>query len=532
MELSRFLNTIKYLKGEQLWFQAFYKVSAILRRAFRIKRRYARYSKGCPLNFAPFPLKSESYKGDGKFTFLNVDARFCGVWDDRAQGDLWSYNLNYMDFLLQPSMTAAEGCEWIMRFIDSAPGNSFADAPYPISLRGINWIKFLSLHSDKIDSGVLGKIDRALYSQYRVLSGRTERHLLANHYLENGFSLLFGAVYFKDKRLWKQARRIVRRQLAEQILPDGAHFELSPMYHCIILERLLDCCNLLSSATTGLFMEQENLLDYMKQKAVAMLGWLDSMLLSNGSLPLLNDAANGIALQPEEVREYARRLNLDWGARALKESGYRHIRTGDYEAVVDIAPLGVSYNLGHSHADTLSFLLWVSGRPLLVDAGTSTYNACERRCYERSTRAHNTVVVNNENSSNVWGAFRCARRAQVTILSDDENSISASHDGYRAVGVTCTRSFNFSEQSLSVTDCVTGECEAKAYFHLAPSVKVLSVTENSVVTTLATFVFDGASGISVEDTLVAEEYNALQQSVCLCVGFSGTLCTRIKDFVL
>ena len=37
---------------------------------------------------------------------------------------------------------------------------------------------------------------------------------------------------------------ILRRELAEQVLEDGGHFELSPMYHALILEDLLDLVNL------------------------------------------------------------------------------------------------------------------------------------------------------------------------------------------------------------------------------------------------------------------------------------------------
>ena len=34
------------------------------------------------------------------------------------------------------------------------------------------------------------------------------------------------------------------RELPEQILADGGHFELSPMYHALVLEDLLDLVNI------------------------------------------------------------------------------------------------------------------------------------------------------------------------------------------------------------------------------------------------------------------------------------------------
>ena len=40
-----------------------------------------------------------------------------------------------------------------------------------------------------------------------------------------------------------QGLSIYEREISRQILPDGGHFELSPMYHAIILEDLLDVIN-------------------------------------------------------------------------------------------------------------------------------------------------------------------------------------------------------------------------------------------------------------------------------------------------
>ena len=194
MEISRLYHTIRYLKPEQLFFRVLYKVKEICSRLFGIRPCYARYTPGHPLSFkASWIDKPHSYKGNNVFEFLNVCDTFSGVWDSNRQGELWRYNLNYMDFLLQPSMSAADGYEWIERFIESMPANKVANDPYPISLRGINWIKFVSLHHENLSAEQLHKIDTALYSQYLILAGRVERHLLANHYLENGFSLLFAA---------------------------------------------------------------------------------------------------------------------------------------------------------------------------------------------------------------------------------------------------------------------------------------------------------------------------------------------------
>ncbi len=533
MSLLTYYHTIRHLKAEQIYFQIYYKVFAKLWKLLGKKAEYTSYKKGNPVSFSAFPNKPVSYKGGGTFEFLNIRHHFNGAWDDSAFGDLWRYNLNYMDFLLQPLLPVVEGWEWIERFIDDVSCNKIATDSYPISLRGINWIKFVSLHCNELTDAQLKKIDTSLYSQYKILSRHTERHLLANHYLENGFSLLFAAIYFHDTVFWKKAENIVSLQLEEQIMHDGAHYELSPMYHCVILERLLDCYNLLQSVSENLFDGLAELKGLLGEKACQMLAWLDAIVVSGDRIPLLNDSADGVALLPVQLREYAEALGLKWERGTLGDSGYRHIVRDNYEAILDMAPLGVSYNLGHAHADSSTFLLWVNGRELVIDTGTSTYDAGERRSYERSTRAHNAVVIDGEDSSKVWGAFRCAQRAHAVIEEDGPNSFTLCHNGYAEKGVCCRRSFVCRDTSMEIVDTLEGKNTlfvADAYFHISPGVHVLSVEYNRVVTDRAAFVFNGHSSLQLIKEEVANEYNVLKSTVCIQIKFNNELHTIINDF--
>ena len=531
MQFLRYYNTVRFLRLEQVFFQVCYRLCSIMRRLLGLKHSYGHYRKGFPVALAPLPARPATMDSSKTVTFLNISHKFCGVWDERSHGDLWRYNLNYMDFLMQSSLTVEEGCAMIESFIDTAHTNGIADDPYPISLRGINWIKFVSLHKSVLGEEFLHKTDTFLYSQYRILSRRTERHLLANHYLENAFSLLFAALYFRDLGFWKRASCIISSQLPEQVLPDGAHFELSPMYHCIILERLLDCYNLLHSNAAVAFTGAEVLRVLMLDKARAMLSWLDAVAVGD-TIPLLNDSAVNVALPTQALRDYAIRLGITWDKGCLVESGYRHVKKERYEAIIDMAPIGVSYNTGHSHADTGTFLLWCGGAPLIVDTGTATYTAGERRSYERSTMAHNTVVVNGTSSSEVWGAFRCARRATPVIFSDGPECYSFSHDGYSARGICCTRGFCCKEDSLEITDTVecSTQAECMAYFHLSPGTSVAGVTQGLVLTSKALFSFAGFTSVYVEDVHVACEYNTLLPSKRICVAFKGNLKTTVSEF--
>ena len=208
-----------------------------------------------------------------------------------------------MDFLLQPGLGKESGIGLIHDFVQKLTNKSTGLESYPISIRGMDWIKFLTKHGI-IDS----KIDNSLFAQYKILLDNPEYHLLGNHLLENGFSLLFGAFYYKDLRLYDNAKDIIETELNEQILDDGGHFELSPMYHQIILDRVLDCINLLQN--NKLFDGQESLLIFIKEKSENMLQWLNCMTFSNGDIPRFNDSATGIAPSTQQLNEYAMRLGL------------------------------------------------------------------------------------------------------------------------------------------------------------------------------------------------------------------------------
>ena len=349
-----------------------------------------------------------------------------------TNGKLWTYNLNYFDFLNQENISKEEGLKLIRNYVSKHSQLKDGLEPYPISLRGINWIKFISKHQIQD-----AEINNILFNDYLRLADNLEYHLLANHLLENGFSLLFGAYYFQDEKLYKKANTILRNELEEQILNDGAHYELSPMYHQIILHRVLDCLNLVENNPW----KDKELFPLLKKKAELMLGWLDAITYKNGDIPLLNDSAKGIAPSSKELFTYAKSLGLKSQDSILSDSGYRKWIKNEMEIVLDLGQIAPSYQPGHSHADSLQFVLNFKNKPIIVDTGISTYEKNDRRQLERSTSSHNTVTINESNSSNVWGGFRVAERAKVTVKQENNSCIEASHDGYSGQGIIHHRKF-------------------------------------------------------------------------------------------
>jgi uncharacterized heparinase superfamily protein len=114
-----------------------------------------------------------------------------------------------------------------------------------------------------------------------------------------------------------------------------------------------------------------------------------------------------------------------------------------------------------------------------VNSGISCYGNNPERLRQRGTPAHNTVVIDCQNSSEVWGSFRVARRAYPRLheIIDDGGrvEISASHDGYKRLGGhnTHRRKWAFSAGRLIVTDRVEGKfSRAEARFHIHPDIAI------------------------------------------------------------
>ena len=520
MSIFYYLETLRHLRLTQIVHQ--------------LKHRFYRPQIGVesPLKANPSvamltePIaKPCCYDSQGRFTFLNISDSFRD-WNMDEHGMLWAYNLNYMDWLGQEGISEEECLMWLDRFIDELPSNHVGLDPYPIALRVINWAKFLSRHPQGCNKK---RID-SMYAQILLLERELEYHLLGNHLQEDAYALFIASVFFSDERLFSKAAHLLEEQLSEQILPDGAHcderlfskaahlleeqlseqilpdgahYEQSPMYHCIMLDRLLDCINF--SANNQLFVHQETFTNTLKQKAALMLGHLQSIIYSDGSIPLLNDSAYGIAPTAGQLFDYARKLNISWNPMPLRECGYRKLNDKGMEVILDIGNITASYQPGHSHADTFNYELRIDGQPVIIDTGISTYNKDPRRQYERSTAAHNTVSVAGKDSSMVWGGFRVGRRAKVTIVKD------------------CP--------TIHIEDLIIGKVtNAISYLHFSPQTDVSVVSETDGILKAGKVIIkaEGFNDIRLKTDYVSTEYNKLQPCRVLEISFHQQLRYSIK----
>jgi len=522
-----YYHTLKYLKFKQIRYRVYYALRAHWRKLTKFKYDF-NSEKTCTVNsltLLPSIQNYTSFFPDNTFSFLNLEKTFSDEidWNYSEYGKLWTYNLNYFEYLNQKEIDPEIGVQLIRNFIKKIDTAKDGLEPFPISLRIINWVKFLTENNIQDP-----EIDQSLYIQTEILMGKLEFHILGNHLLENGFALLFAAYYFSDEKFYKKSTAILQSQLKEQTLADGAHFELSPMYHCLMLYRVLDCINLVDRNT--LHLENEShLSECLHEKTTLMLGWLRQMTFQNGDFPRLNDSTSGIAPMSSELFDYAARLNVTTKTVALKESGYRKFQSTDYECIVDIGHIGPDYIPGHAHSDTFNFVIHARGQPFIVDTGISTYESGDNRQRERSTSAHNTVQVGEVEQSEIWSSFRVARRAKVIDLNETKSTIKASHTGYARTGATHEREFVFSEKKIVIKDNINTKknTSAKAFIHFHPSIKV-EVKGKTIHTNLGKIQFEGSESIELTSYMYAKGFNDRVESRKIIITFENdSLETRI-----
>jgi len=375
--------------------------------------------------------------------FLNEEHDLDSIgWDDSSISKLWRYNLHYFDDLNGSGAAERAGIHaalvdrWIA---ENPPVGGTAWEPYPTSLRIVNWIKW-SLSG----KGLQARWLHSLAIQTRWLRRNVETHLLGNHLIANAKAMVFAGLFFRgpEAEEWlDRGVQILGQELGEQILPDGGHFERSPMYHALVMEDLLDLVNAFTAYGSQAHGGAGALTDQLRSRTAAMRAWLQAMRHPDESLGLFNDTAEDIAPAAAELDRYAAEVGIEppvacaAGIVHLPASGYVRVARGDAVALLDTAPIGPDYLPGHGHADTLSFELSVKGRRLIVNGGTSEYGTGPGRQRERSTAAHSTVEIAGENSSEVWAGFRVGRRARPIgpVIEATERSwrVQCAHDGSR-----------------------------------------------------------------------------------------------------
>ncbi|RMH50192.1 MAG: heparinase [Zetaproteobacteria bacterium] len=414
------------------------------------------------------PWQPACIEGEQRMRLLNRTVRVAAPtdWNDPALPLLLRYHLHYFDDLDAEGASARRVLQrrWMVRWIDEHPPGAFPGwDPYPTALRLVNWIKWCWQDGGgrEPEAAILDSIA----TQAAWLRRNLEFDLLGNHLLADAKGLCFAGLFFTgpDGRRWlERGRSLLLEQLPRQILADGGHDERSPAYHALVLHDLLELVR--AWRHVGLTPPEP-----LCAPVPAMLRWLQVMTHPDGGIAFFNDATLGQAPGCAHLGRLAVMLALAEEAHAtppgtvdLPESGYMRLEQGGMVVLLDAAPAGSADQPGHAHADTLSFECSLDGRRLIVNSGIDRYGDDAERRWQRSTAAHSTLEVDGADSSEVWGGFRLAGRAEIVDrgMRREQGGVVAwgAHDGYRrlpGVGIH-RREWRLWQGRLEVRDRLEG----------------------------------------------------------------------------
>ena len=461
--------------------RALRRVALNLRRAVRDRagwRAPAAPVPGLSENPPPplFPPRAGMLEGD-TFTFLSRSHRMGESVDWTApsllpQDQLWRMNLHYQEYLEEVDdarfLQLVE--DWIAHNPAGRPG-AWRDShnAYALSLRVVVWMQ--QLGHRRIAEPARAPIVASLAEQMLFLEENLETDLGGNHLIKNIKALAWASAFFAGvaSARWRaKALFLLQAAIEEQILADGVHYERSPSYHAQVFADLMECRQALGDAPP--------LLD---EALKAMAQATADLVHPDGGPAQFNDAGLTMAYAPAACvaafEALFKQTIAPAASFAYPEAGYFGRREGGDCFIADCGRIGPDSLPAHAHGDVLSFELSVAGRRIVVDPGVHEYIDGPRRRASRSAASHNTLCFDGLDQAEFFGAFRCARRPDVTVrellCEPDRLVVEGTHDGFgRAQHV---RRFEQVSGDLKILDRIAGApSPARSRMLLHPEVEV------------------------------------------------------------
>ena len=459
-----------------------------------------------------------------EFSFLGQLESVEDDWYPSAP-QLWRFHLHYWDWSWHVVNNSDEvrRDDWLELTYHrwhTATSYGVGDAwsPYVVSLRLWTWC---GLHAAVAGSTIQETLSDEIRRHAGYLRANIEDDVGGNHLIKNLKGLIGAGVFLQDEGLVDWAAARLTDQLAVQVLADGGHYERSPSYHAQVLGDLIDLQGLLRASGGTVPVEFDEAIHVMRL-------WLGLLIGPDGDVPVFND---GYGLGADELHRLGVAQQSSVTLTVLAESGYVVVwpRAG-VQIVIDVGLPCPDDLPAHAHADCLSFELVVGGDRVIVDTGTSEYGATQRRQLERSTAAHNTVEIDGCDQTEVWGAFRAARRARPRLLAVSERDgvvvVDAEHDGYRRLAgrPTHRRRFEISEHGMVVHDRARGGGFHTVISRLHVAGLVVDVRGNVVRADAGGVVIRSGSVPEVDVTgRYAREFGGNEPSTVLLQRYEGRL---------
>lgn len=269
-----------------------------------------------------------------------------------------------------------------------------------------------------------------------------------NHQSHGGLAMLYLGVLFPDladaAELRRKAMIILNHHLANAFYADGGNVEQMFGYYPFQAHIFRDA--FLLCTANGI----EPPVDSIPMLSKMAL-YLASVERPDGTVPQVNDSyempvrpildtINEITGTAATAMSHGVACFPDMQVAVMRDSG----REGWYILANPASVIGA-----HAHAGRLGFELWHGGEPVIIDSGCCNYDDPELVTWYRTTRAHNTTVIDGvteaaTSSSMLWvprretpnAITRCLpgeKASEVTMVSPSEEVTNASVNWTRRI---------------------------------------------------------------------------------------------------
>lgn len=401
--------------------------------------------------------------------------------------------------------------EWIFEIRDWVKKNKqgaypddkdYAWKAFVVSFRLNHWSGFfnLFLNSQNFTPAFLMEFLNSYSEQGNYVTANYTA--IGNNRLYEALHLIYAGSSFpemKEAAAWRKSGIVVlNEEIVKQVLPDGVQFELSPSYHIGTIKIFLDALKIakMNGAENEFPLSYRNLVEKMVT-AVGSYSFPDYTfpLYGNAFLTtkdaMLKSYKEWAQVFPENkvIQYYATDGSSgkqpDYLSSSLPNAGFYAFRSGwNAKATVMQIKAGPPAEF-HSHPDNGTFELWVKGRNFTPDAGSFVYanvggQENTKRDWYRSTKAHQTLTLDNGNLSN---------KAKVSEWETDKNLGVLSYTNPSYTNLTHQRTFLFVDQSyFIIIDRAIGTATGNLGIHYVlkeDSKPVFDQNKNSINTSYA-----------------------------------------------
>jgi len=316
--------------------------------------------------------------------------------------------------------------------------------PMDVAIRAINWVVGFYYFRAESKELILSLYDHFVHleNNWEIFDSRT-----SNHYLSDLVGYFFLCFFFQElsgveeKKQWCFTE--ILREFDKQVFDEGADYEGSTAYHCLVTELFYLFFELCKKNNMPLPKKFE-------KKLERMLAFINCLTPENGTdIIKIGDDDSGKILYHFPVFKTEKQT----GQKTFSQFGLSVIKTKKWHITVRHHAYLSKQPSGHFHNDVGSITLAVDGIPVFVDPGSFVYtpSAVWRNRF-RSVQAHNTFYI-KDHEPVLFEDFLFTLGLPDNKMSPQEEPmiLKTEHNLYKRFGLSAQRRVALDEEKNNVT---------------------------------------------------------------------------------